>query len=373
MILSRRMAGQRMNEAARTLIPVTILTGFLGSGKTTLLRRLLMRPELAECAVLINEYGEVGIDHHLVRDVHADTIVLPNGCVCCSVQSDLVNALRELLFGRGRGGIPRYPRVFIETTGLADPAPVVHGLISDPFVVQHYRLDGIVAVVDAVFGMRQLDAHRECVKQVAVADRIVLSKTDVAEAVWKNALRGRLRAINPAATVVEATHGEIEPAAILDTGFSGATKERTHAVRWLAAEQYKPVQVMRPLTGGRPEPIHDDRVRSFVVRLNKPFPSGVLLAAIAALCATFGKNILRIKGLLAFEGEPAPMVLHAVQHVIYPLIRLGEWPDGRHGSVLVFIVCELEPVQIHNALSRALGPDALSVPETTPAEQFMEN
>lgn len=136
-------------------IPVAILTGFLGSGKTTLLRRLLSYPQFAQSAVLINEIGEVGIDHHLVREVHEEAIVLPNGCLCCTVQGDLVNALRELLFGRGRNGFARYTSVFIETTGLADPAPVVQALIRDPVVMQHYRLDGIVTTVDAVFGMRQ--------------------------------------------------------------------------------------------------------------------------------------------------------------------------------------------------------------------------
>lgn len=346
-----------------TLIPVTILTGFLGSGKTTLLRQLLSHKPFVQSAVLINEIGEVGIDHHLVREVHEAVTVLPNGCLCCTVQNDLVNALRELLFGRGRSGIARFTSVFIETTGLADPAPVVRALISDPHVMQHYRLDGIVTAVDAVFGMQQLDAHRESVKQVAVADRIVVTKSELAEPARQNALIARLRALNPAAPIVPVALGAIEPGLILDTGFAAAPRKPTHVTRWLAAHLYQPITGIKTVSKHKAEATHDELVRSFVLRFAHPLVSGRVLAALKLMCSLAGERILRVKGLLNIRGEALPMVLHAVHHVIYPLIRLNAWPDEDRRSVLVFVVRDLDPDFVYQTLAGVLGHEALLAPQ----------
>jgi len=358
-----------MSEPGHTLLPVTILTGFLGSGKTTLLRRLINRPELAQCAVLINEIGEIGIDHHLVRDIHDDPIVLPNGCICCTVQSDLINALRELLFGRGRTGIARFPRVLIETTGLADPAPVVQALIRDPFVMQHYRLDGIVTLVDAVFGMSQIDVHPEAVKQIAVADRLVLTKTDLATVANRDALLARLGSLNPAAPLITAVLGDVEPSAILDTGFPKAPRDPRQVVRWIAAERYQPVSAVRRLHQPVPPAIHDDRVRSFVVYLTRQVDRKRLLATLDLLCTLLGERILRLKGLVDVSGESRPLVLHAVHHVLYPLFWLDAWPDGRRASALVFVVRDLDADHVFHTLAGMLGHDVLAAGrpgDTTP-------
>ncbi|MBM3340543.1 MAG: GTP-binding protein [Betaproteobacteria bacterium] len=348
--------------SSATLVPVTLLTGFLGSGKTTLLRQLLTHEEFSQSAVLINEIGEVGLDHHLVREVHDTVTVLSNGCLCCTVQSDLVNALRELLFGRGSNGIARFTSVFVETTGLADPAPVARALMSDPHVMQHYRLDAIVTAVDAVFGMQQLDAHRESVKQVAVADRIVLTKCDLAEPAQQNALTARLRVLNPAAPIVPAVLGAIEPALLLDTSVVAASREPTHVTRWLAAHLYQPRTGVKTVLKHKAEATHDELVRSFVLRFSQPLASERVLAAIKLLCSLAGERILRVKGLLNVVGETLPMVLHGVQHVTYPLVRLSAWPDQDRRSVLVFVVRDLDPDFVYKTMAGVLGHEVILVP-----------
>ncbi len=347
--------------SAFTQIPVTILTGFLGSGKTTLLRQLLTHGEFAHSAVVINEIGEVGIDHHLIREVHDTVTVLPNGCLCCTVQGDLVNVLREWLFGRGRDRIGRFTGVFIETTGLADPAPVVRALMSDPQVMQHYRLDGIVTVVDAVFGMSQLDAHRESVKQVAVADRIVLTKCDLAGRELQHTLSARLHSINPSAPVVCAAHGAVAPASILDTGFAAVSREPKRVERWLSAHRYRLVTDNETGSMHKSEAAHDELVHSFVLRFQEPLVSGRVLGALKVMSSLAGERLLRIKGLLNIRGEALPMVLHAVQHVIYPLISLNAWPNEDRHSVLVFIVRDLDPNFVYQMLTGVLGQDLAPV------------
>jgi len=348
-----------MRDTGASPIPITLLTGFLGSGKTTLLRKLVARPQFAHCALIINEIGEVGVDHHLVRDLHEHPVVLSNGCLCCTVRDDLIEALRELLARRGREDMPSYPRVFIETTGLADPAPVMQSLVRDPVVMEHYRIDGVVTTVDAVFGMGQLDARREAVKQVVVADRIVLTKTDLAEPRQREALAARLRTLNPAAPVVVAVQGELDPAAIIDTGYAAPEAAPANVVGWLAAGRYRPVTGAQTLFGRRADAVHDSAVHSFVVRFAHPLDRHVVLAALNLLCAIEGERILRIKGVLDVAGEPCPLVLHAVQHIIYPPVQLGSRPEGYSGPALVFIVRDLDPAFVHHILAGALGEDAI--------------
>ncbi len=192
-------------------IPVSLITGFLGSGKTTLLSKLLRHPGMADTAVIINEFGEIGLDHELVEKIDGETVVMTSGCLCCTVRGDLVQALRTLYFRRVRGEVPKFQRLVIETTGLADPAPILHTLMEDPLLEAYYRLDGVITTVDAVNGALQLDAQFELVKQAAVADRIVVTKTDIAERAKADKLLTRLRRLNPGASLVTAIQGEIEP------------------------------------------------------------------------------------------------------------------------------------------------------------------
>ena len=360
-------------EEDRTLIPVTVLTGFLGSGKTTLLAKLLLRPELADSAVLVNEVGEVAIDHHLVRKVRDEMVVMANGCLCCRVRSDLVDALRGLLFNRGRNSVARYPRVFIETSGLAEPAPVLHALTNDPYVLQHYRLDGIVATVDAMFGASQLDRHRESVKQAAVADRLVVTKADLASKETRTALATRLRQINPGSPLLFAQHGEISPSEILNTDLASAARNSWQAKRWIAADRYTKFGFKAGVKAP-PAAEHDDKVRSFVMHAERPLAPQRLLAVLEMLCAVYGDKILRVTAILTLEGPEEPQILHIVQHMVYPLIRLDAWPDDDRRSSLVFIVHDLDPAHVHTALAGVLGhaalPAPLSASTSNPKESF---
>ncbi len=340
-------------------VPVTLLTGFLGSGKTTLLRRLLLRTELSDSAVIINEAGEVSIDHHLVQVCKKDIAVLPNGCLCCTVRSDLVDAMRNLLFNRGRNGVAAYRRVFIETTGLADPAPVLHALTKDPFVQRMFRLDGIITTVDASHGSMQLDRYRESVKQAAVADRIVLTKTDLAAPTTCATLAERLRRLNPSAPQITAVLGDLDPAEILNIGLATDAGNEPRLRQWLAADRYRALPSAKSFMARQASETHDSHVHSYVIRCSRPLMMARVQSAIHLLCGLVGENVLRVKALLDIEGQTGPIVLHAVQHVVYPPVTLDAWPDDDHRSAFVFVVRDLDPGYLRKILSLTLGEGAV--------------
>ena len=335
-------------------IPVVVLTGFLGSGKTTLLNHLLAQPELRDTAVLINEFGEIGLDHLLVRNVSEDVVLLNSGCLCCTVRGDLVESLRDLFLKRVKGEIPEFTRVVIETTGLADPAPIIHTLMTDPLVGSRYKLDGIVVTVDAATGNRTLDNHAEAVKQAAVADRIVLTKTDLADADALDVLKARLRQLNPAAPMVEAVHGTLDPATILDAGlFSGAGKI-PDVERWLNEEAYHAVHhghhhhhhdVNR----------HDDRIQAFVFTADAPVSWPALGFALELLISGRGENLLRIKGIVNARESDKPLAIHGVQHVFHPPAALPAWPSDDRRTRIVFITRDLSRQVIEDLLGATLG------------------
>ena len=321
------------------LTPVTLLTGFLGSGKTTLLNRLLASPALHDTAVLINEYGATPIDHLLVRSSSDNITVLANGCVCCSVAGDMVNALRDLYFKRSQGVIPAFRRVVIETTGLADPAPILHTLLEMPLVVARYVLSGIVTTVDATHALAQLETHAESAKQAAVADRLVITKCDLASAETIHALRSCLAKLNPGATLIEAAHGEVDPDIIFDTGLH-------HPGKWLNAGAYRPLLPKNTTAAPR----HDERIAAFCVRYEQPVVWDELINALEILQSVRADNLLRIKGIVNVAGEPRPWVIHAVQHTLYPAATLAAWPDNDHSTRLVFIVRDIDPAFIQATL-----------------------
>ena len=330
---------------ASSITPVTLLTGFLGSGKTTLLNRLLRQPGIEETAVLINEFGAVSIDHLLVREASENLTVLSNGCICCSVAGDMVQALRDLYFKRANGEVPDFRRVIIETTGLADPAPIMHTLIEMPLVAARYSLAGIVTTVDAEYGDRQLDQHIESVKQAAVADRIVLTKTDCAPREVVDALRARLVALNPGAQIIEAVSGEIDPAALFNTGLYQPGRKTADVQAWLRAEAYRPLTATAPTAPFRRAVSavrHDDRFRAFAVIFEQPVVWQQLVDALETLTTLRGDQLLRIKGIVNVAGEERPLAIHAVQHTLYPVAHLAAWPDADRTTRLVFITRDLD-------------------------------
>ena len=321
------MAGGRVTR------PVTVVTGFLGSGKTTLLGRVLSEPSMSNTAVLVNEFGEVGLDHHLLRRVDERAVLLGNGCVCCTTREDLVEALMELLDLDQRGDIPRLDRVVVETTGLADPAPILHTIFVDPVLQHHFSVDLILTTVDAVNGHLHLDRNPESVKQIAAADKVVVTKTDVAEPGSVRSLLSRLAALNPSARVFEAAFGETDVDELFRPIGTG-----THAVPdVLAVEPH-------------------DVGETYSVSLT--FDGSVDWTAfgiwLSMLLHARGEDVLRVKGLLDV-GEEGPVVVNGVQHTIHPPEHLERWPDEDHSSRIVFITKGIRPEDLLGSLEGFRG------------------
>jgi G3E family GTPase len=328
-------------------LPVTLLTGFLGSGKTTVLNHLLRQPGFSRTAVIVNELGEIGIDHDLVETAAEGLVLLKSGCVCCSVRSDLIDTLRSLFLKRVRGQVAEFDRVVIETTGLADPAPVLHTLTGDPLVTARYRLDGVIATVDAVNGDDTLDRAFEAVKQAAVADRILLTKTDLVDAAMLGRLTERLRALNPAAPIVQAVNGAVDPASLFDIGLYNLATKSLDVQRWLNAEAFEDHHHHHGSDLSR----HDDHINSFVFTLDHPISETALTKWLEMLVAFQGPDLLRVKGLINVAGRAGPLVIQGVQHIFHPPVELPAWPSDDRRTRIVFITRGLE----ETALRKMLG------------------
>jgi G3E family GTPase len=306
-------AAQRRPRGTR--IPVSIVTGFLGAGKTTLIRALLDSPEGANTAVVVNEYGEVGIDNALLRASSDATVLLGNGCMCCLARSDLQETLRTLFADRARGAVPSFQRVIIETSGLADPGPLLQTFTSDRALGQEFHLQALIAVIDAPNGPRNLASAPEAREQIALADRIVLSKADLADPA---PLLAEIAALT-AAPVERAVNGTIEPAYLLDEPLELPVRTREH----------------EPEDHG--DHAHSHGIDSFVIRFDRPLHWPAFEQAMAVLTALRGADLLRVKGIVAVEGAKGPVVVHAVQHTAHRPIELQAWPDNDNRSRLVFI------------------------------------
>ena len=355
-----------------TAIPLTVLTGFLGSGKTTLLKRLLEDPAMAGTAVIINEFGEVGIDDALVEKADDDTVLLPSGCVCCAVRGDLVEALEKLHTKALWGDIPMMRRVVLETTGLADPTPIVHTLMTEERVYRIYQLDAVVTTVDGQLGLAQIDEQFEPAKQIAIADRIVITKTDVADLHDVARLEARLRALNRSARIRWAVKGGIAASELIGLGAHEPAITGANPEAWLAAgvfdapsvahQQPAREHVHGPDCGpdcGQDHHAHDANctdascahpahsqghlhgIGSFCLTFAEPLEGPEVSNALQLLAQLYGPKLLRVKGILNIKEQPRPFVVHGVQHIFYPPDTLKDWPGADRRSRLVFITKDL--------------------------------
>ncbi len=333
------------------LIPINVITGFLGSGKTSLLARLLRAPALADTAVLINEWGEVGLDHHLIEHAAESTLLLENGCLCCAIRGDLQEALRDLYSRRTRGEIPPFERVVIETTGLADPVPIAYTLIAEPVIQHHFRLGNVITAVDAVNGSSQLAQYPESVKQAAIADRLVLTKTDLAADDTVAELRQALARLNGQAPLYDAAD-PLDPDRLLADDLYDPAGKRREVERWLQQ------------TDGAPDHAHDDGIHSFCLTFDGPLDWTAFGIWLTMLLNRHGDRMLRVKGMLNVAGVADPVLINGVQHIVHPPAHLAGWPDTDRRSRIVFIVRDIPRARIEaslaafNALAEPVGAAA---------------
>lgn len=345
-------------------IPVTLLTGFLGSGKTTLLNQLVQQPSMSRALVIINEFGEIGLDHQLfAASTDGEQIELSNGCICCSIRTDLARTLKDAVWRFAREGQRQFDRLIIETTGLADPAPIVHTLMSEARVARHYALDGIVTVMDAASGSTTLDRHEEALRQAAMADLLLITKQDVASTDQLEALRQRLAAINPSAMQKLLDYGHIEANALLGLGIDDMGARSADIQRWLGeAATHATIPPAPTLSPGAlfarvdsaevqtgmspaatlPDPNrHDDHIRAHCFVFERPIKATRLEAWLSLITSLMGHDMLRIKGILDIEGRDRPLVIHGVQHLFHPPVELEAWPGDERFSRLVFITRDI--------------------------------
>jgi G3E family GTPase len=345
-------------------LPVSIITGFLGSGKTTLLNRLLGHSSLANSLVIINEFGEIGIDHLLVSVPSENLLLLNNGCLCCVLQGDLANTFADIHAKRTRGDIPAFDRVIVETTGLADPVPIIQTIVTEPAIARHYCLETVVTVVDGVHGAAQLDQSPESIKQVAVADSLLISMADLVAEEQISALREKLGNVNPGADILTVTFGAVDPEELFHRGVRDSTARAVEVERWLGVEAYRRhertmLQIGPPPKYNGAVDRHDEHIKTFSLYYETPIRASALVLWMNMLAGFLGCDLLRVKGVLNVDGDP--VAIHVVQTIIHEPVILKQWPSDDRRSRIVFITRNIQRQDIAKTL------EALSfVAPTTP-------
>ena len=358
---------------------ITVITGFLGSGKTTLLNTLLKHPEMNQAAVIVNEFGEIGIDYDLVERSDENIVQLANGCLCCSVKGDLIDTFRDLYIQRNAGTIPYFDRVVIETTGIADPAPVLQIIFTNPMIMNHYSLDGVVTTVDAINGVSSLERFPECVKQAAIADRLILTKSDLVEVSDHGEkvkdLSDRLRALNPAAPIVVRNTGDVDPGDLFGTGMFNPETKKIDFNSWLNPEQYLSETTENPFNAneadseatisyykdrghtpehrrGNDNHHHNPLIKTFCIVREEPMSLEMLRMFLEGLANEAGPDLLRVKGIVNIENEPKrPAIIQGAQLIFHSLEFMDRWPSEDHRTRIVFITHDIDKKYIEDTMS----------------------
>ena len=344
-------------------IPVTVITGFLGSGKTTLLSSILKKKEMQKTAVIINEFGEIGLDHALIEHTDENIVELQSGCICCTIQGDLNKTLIDLFDKMMNGKVSSFNRVLIETTGLANPVPIIHTLMSSIELIRIYSLDGVITVVDSVNGEKTLDLHEESLKQLALAEKIILSKTDIVDKDEINSLIYRVKEINPVSQIVFSKFGNIPLEEIFGLGAYDPYKKSEDVKKWLAAEKYKDKKHHHHHDVNR----HNENIRAFSMMSENPVNMIAFSFFRDMITAALGANLLRMKGIINIAGEERPAVIHGVQHIFHPVQWLETWPDNDRRTKLVFITQNIKKEQIEDFFRPLMG---LNTEKGLPKEIF---
>ena len=329
-------------------LPVTLLTGFLGSGKTTLLNSILKDESIGRVAVVVNEFGDAGLDHDLIETSEDDIVLMQSGCLCCSIRGDLSKTLSELIARRDKGSLA-FDRLVIETTGLADPGPILQTLLVDPILASTVRMDGVVTLADNAAGPTTLDAQFEAVSQVAMADLIVLSKTDLVNKKDTEEFQKRLRKINFTAPIVKANHGKVKTSKLFGLSRLRVETKADEAIAWVTPQKVDPffnLSGLAPISNIKESSPHDTRIQSVSVVFDHPLPSVAFDIWLDTLIGLKGPDILRVKGIVFLEGIKLPFVFHGVQHIFDPPVQLNDWPNDDKRSRIVVIARDISRLEL---------------------------
>ena len=368
--------------AKKPPIPVLLLTGFLGSGKTTLLNHLVHQPYFSDTLVIINEFGEISLDHLLVTHSNEDLVMeMGHGCICCTIRGDLAQVFRNIEWRFSRQGKRKFNRVVVETTGLADPAPILHTLMTDRTIASRYQLNAIITTIDSVNGLQTLDLHTEAIKQAAVADRLILTKSDLATPEQLVILQRRLAKLNPAAKQLQVFNGEADLQSLFNENLFSVDQKSPDLIKWLNEQSYAiktkssiGKAQFRAIDQNTPNPMvfrkkpahtqlginrHNDHIHAYCFTFDDPIDPGLFDQWLGLLMTTKGSDILRVKGILNMKQRVGPIVIHGVQHIFHPPVELAEWPSGDHRTPIVFITRDVPRSVIDNTFTVFVSPEKI--------------